>query len=82
MLDIDDATRARLRASGALVVDQDGEEVYAGLTLAESQFFVRWEKDPGVGHASAEAVLYLDLKHKHLVARSAGLLGDYAPAND
>jgi hypothetical protein len=78
MLDIDDATRARLRASGVVVVDQDGEEVYAGLTFEESQFFLKWEKDPDVDHASAEATRYLALKHKHLVARSAGLLGDFA----
>jgi len=76
MLDIDATTRAKLRASGSLVLDQDGDEVFAGLTLAESLFFWEWEKDPDDGHASAEAALYLELKHKHLVARSAGLLGD------
>jgi len=76
MLDIDATTRAKLRASGSLVLDQDGDEVFAGLSLAESLFFWEWEKDPDDGHASAEAALYLELKHKHLVARSAGLLGD------
>lgn len=71
MLDLDDTTRTRLRAKGTLIVDDEGDEVLAGLTVAESQFLLLFEQHPSVGFASAESSLYFHLKHKHLMARCA-----------
>lgn len=79
MLDLDDKTLATLRASGALTIDQDGEWVLVGLTRAESEFFLLFEQDPGDGDASSGNNLYLELRHKHLLARNAAVLADLAP---
>ncbi len=74
MLELDDMARTRLLASGALTVDAGGDEVFVGLTVAESDFFLSFEPVAGNGHDSAENTLYLTLKHKHLVARHGALL--------
>lgn len=75
MLDLDDARRSELLLRGALTVDDDGDEVLVGLTLAESHFYLTFEEHPVETHDTGETSLYYQLKHKHLAARSATLLG-------
>jgi hypothetical protein len=75
MLNLNDGQRSELLLRGALTVDEDGDEVLLGLTLAESHFFLTFEEQPVETHATGETVLYYQLKHKHLAARSAALLG-------
>lgn len=79
MLNLNETLRDRLLATGALVVDEDGDEVLAGLTVAESKFFLFYEIDPRDGYASAETNLYFELRHKHLVARCERLHLSLAP---
>lgn len=75
MLDLDDARRSELILRGALTIDDDGDEVLAGLTLAESHFYLVFEEHPVETHDTGETSLYYQLKHKHLAARAATLLG-------
>jgi len=74
MLKMDDDKRASLVQKGALEIDGDGDEVLTGLSLAESHFFLVYEEHPAETHSAAETAVYLQLKHKHLVARTAPLL--------
>lgn len=61
MLEIDEKVCTRLVASGALLVNTDCDDVFIGLTHAETQFFCAYELEPGDGHATAEAALYQNL---------------------
>lgn len=75
MLHLNDVRRSELLLRGALTVDDDGDEVLVGLTLAESHFYLTFEEHPVETHESGETALYYQLKYKHLAARSAVLLG-------
>jgi hypothetical protein len=69
MLLIPENLRAVLSSSGALSVDEDGDEVLLGLTVAESAFMLVYcqsqvdERDPG------EQRLFDKLQERHLAAR-------------
>jgi hypothetical protein len=80
MLDLENNVRTKLVAGGALTINDEGNEVFAGLDVPESEFFLKWEKEAGDGYGTADASIYMKLKHKHLLARSSALLGDYALA--
>lgn len=69
MLDLDDGRRRDLVDRRALTVDDEGDEVLRGLTVAESYFFLRFEQYPFQAHTGGEAAIYYQLKHKHLTAR-------------
>ena len=71
MLDIDDAQRSDLLLKGALTVDQDGDEVLTGLSLAETYLFLTFESHATAELSPTEVGHYLQLKHKHLAARAA-----------
>lgn len=74
MLMLDTVKRAALLQKEAIWVDADGDEVLAGLTLSESHFFLAYEEHPVEAHPPPETAMYLQLKHKHLVARSSALM--------
>jgi hypothetical protein len=59
MLDLENTLRTKLRASGALIIDDEGDEIFAGVNAADSKFFLDLEKAPVHGHATAEAAPYL-----------------------
>jgi hypothetical protein len=69
MLDLSDKRRRDLRDRRALTVDDEGDEVLLGLTVAESHFYLCFEHHPLEAHAGGEAAIYYQLKHKHLTAR-------------
>ncbi|NGZ86218.1 hypothetical protein [Duganella aceris] len=70
MLALQEIARSRLRLMGALAVDREGEEVLAGLSVAESVFFLSFNDEPDDGNETAENLLFLSLQHRHLVARA------------
>lgn len=61
--------REVLIANGALVFDQSGELTFAGLTPAESQFFVSYMRQPSGIRGKSGELVYLHLKCRHLRAR-------------
>lgn len=89
MLELDEELRRRLLVRHALIVDEDGDEVFAGLTVSESVFYLEFVEHPDLSSTTAEKMLYLQLKHRHLVARCSYLSiclrsADYEgePSND
>jgi hypothetical protein len=70
MLALHEIARSRLRLMGALAVDRDGDEVLAGLSVAESEFFLSFDNEPEDGCETAENLLFLSLQHRHLIART------------
>lgn len=72
MLDLTDALRSYLQQTGALLFDQDGQEILAGLTHAESNFIIRYARAPGEVPI-AERRLYYQLNELHLKARLRNL---------
>jgi len=69
MLNLDDELRCRLLALHALTVDEDGDEVFAGLTVSESVFYLAFTEHPDLPSTTAERMLFLQLKERHLLAR-------------
>lgn len=73
MLNLDGELRQRLLARQALTVDEDGDEVFLGLTVSESVFYFEFTKHPDLRTTMAEKMLYLQLQHRHLMARCSFL---------
>ena len=69
MLKLNDQTRARLTAAGAIQCDADGEEVFAGLTPSESAFVLSCGQEAPSARDPGDAFLFHQLKHRHLAAR-------------
>lgn len=76
MLTLNDELRTRLRALHALTINDEGGEIFVGLTVAESIFYLAHIAQPDRDTSAAEQTLYLQLRHKHLLARRASLLSD------
>ncbi|WP_377705270.1 hypothetical protein [Pseudoduganella sp. UC29_71] len=71
MLDLSTQERGLLIRLGALIVDAEGEEVLAGLTVAESNFLVAQRSGPILAAEQAEHWLYQQILEAHLRARLA-----------
>ena len=82
MTNVNDVAMTRLRASGALMTNDEGDDVLIGLTVSESNYFLKWEAQAHDSLSHAEASLYLLLKQRHLLARSSGLLEHAATISD
>lgn len=76
MLKLNEQLRSRLRAIHALTINAEGEEVFLGLTAAESIFYLARIANPDGTTSAAEQTLYWQLKYKHLRARTSSILGD------
>ena len=72
---------SRLQSQQALRFDEDGFEILVGLTVAESSFNLLHAEHPGELTTAAEKTLYLQLRHKHLIARSAPFIGPIESAS-
>lgn len=85
MLELDEGLRRRLLARRALIVDEDGDEVFAGLTVSESVFYNRpvgqaVRQRPRHAYSLRELQVsdeiwcgLLSIKHKNVAIRSADL---------
>lgn len=73
MLNLDEDMRRHLLARHALALDEDGDEVFLGLTVSESVFYSEYKEHPDLPSTTVEKMLYLQLKHRHLMARCAFL---------
>lgn len=71
--------REALVAGGALILDDEGDETFRGLTVAESNFILNVERGQCDDFDLAELRLYSQLRAKHCAARadSAALLVFY-----
>ncbi len=71
MLKLLDTERPYLASSCALVINEEGHECLAGLTVAESNFFLEFHRGgyPAASADSAELFLYLNLFRIHEAAR-------------
>lgn len=69
MLNISPEERNLLNASGALATDQAGEEILAGLTVEESEFVLRLEKQGADQLPSHMREHFLALRIQHRKAR-------------
>ena len=69
MLNINHKTRILLRAMGALEVNDDGDEVLAGLTLSESNFMLAIGQQEPQERDAGDMFLTNQLRHRHLEAR-------------
>lgn len=73
MLQLDEELRRRLLARQALIIDEDGDEVFLGLTVSESVFYLSFTEHPDLHTTMAEKMLYLQLQHRHLKSRCSFL---------
>ena len=69
MLEISQPARKRLELSGALDVDDEGQEVFLGLTLAESRFLLICIQQPSHKLDPGEDFLCQQLQMRHVQAR-------------
>ena len=69
MLNINHKTRVLLRAMGALQINEDGDEVLAGLTLSESNFMLAVGQQEPQARDAGDMFLTNQLRHRHLEAR-------------
>jgi hypothetical protein len=69
LLNLSNPSRIFLTSVGALVVNDSGEEVLAGLTAQESDFFLWFQEYVVPGERPIKAVRYLQLMERHLAAR-------------
>lgn len=67
MLDLTDTLRSYFHRSGALVYDLEGQEVFTGLTRAESEFLIKCSRAGDL--PTAERRLCHQVKELHLAAR-------------
>lgn len=63
-------SKSHLRSVGALVINEDGDEVLIGLTNAESNFLFSQRLDFGADADLGERRLRVQLRNIHLTARS------------
>lgn len=82
MRNFDGNVLAGVRAAGATTINDEGDEVLAGLTVFESQFFLSFNQAPNDGHSIAESNLFVHLRRRHIVAWSTQLLEDVTPPGD
>lgn len=70
-MDFGDMEREFLEAMRAITINERGEEVYVGLTLAESiEFLALTRRDEsGFGLPDAERRRFLELRERHEAAR-------------
>ena len=71
VLDLTDTLRSYFHRSGTLLYDADGQEVFAGLTRAESEFFIECSQTSEL--STAERRLCVQVKKLHLAARLRNL---------
>lgn len=71
MLDLTDMLRSYFHRSGVLDYDLDGQEVFTGLTRAESEFLIKCSRSSEL--PAAERKLCHQVKELHLVARLRNL---------
>lgn len=72
---ISNALRELLVSNGVLELDPYGDAVFAGLTAAESEFYVICRQcDPSELDA-AEALVFTQLRHRHVMAQLHALPG-------
>ena len=69
MLEISQSARKRLELSGALDFDDGGQEVFLGLTLAESRFLVICIQQPSHKLDPGDDFLCQQLQMRHVKAR-------------
>lgn len=68
MFEIDEEARGALYAAAVLAVNDDGEEVFTGLTFAETNFVFAYQESEQ-SFASGEAALFQQLLQKFHAAR-------------
>jgi hypothetical protein len=69
MLEISQLARKRLTLDYALDVDDDGQEIFVGLTVAESRFMVICIQQAAHRLSLGEDFLYQQLKARHVKMR-------------
>ena len=69
MLNLSDLSRQFLIRAGALTVNDNGEEVLAGLTVQESDFFLRYQERSDPRERPIKVRQYTELMERHLAAR-------------
>jgi len=69
LLNLSDLSRGFLISVGALVVNDSGEEVLTGLTVQESDFFLRFQERADPRERRIKVQQYYQLMERHLAAR-------------
>lgn len=72
MLNLSDLSRRFLTAAGALASDADGNEILAGLTVAESDFFLMFQDQADAQERFRKMARFQILMERHLLARQLG----------
>lgn len=71
MLNLTESSRRFLTAVGGLSLDESGDEILIGLTVSESDFYLKYRDDPR--EPLSKTRQYYRLMELHLVARQLKL---------
>ncbi len=69
MLNLSNLSREFLSRIGALALNESGEEVLAGLTVPESDFFLRYQERSDPKERPIKVFQYCRLMERHLAER-------------
>jgi len=72
LLNLSDLSRRFLTSAGALASDADGEEILAGLTVSESDFFLMFQDQADAHERFYKMPRFQLLMERHLIARQLG----------